>query len=73
MSGKKWRFISYDLNHWKCYWSGIVRKCKVVAKTSILVDHDFRATSNDGYPFGVVTAYCMNYVKCPNWARNPLN
>jgi hypothetical protein len=73
ISGKKWHYTSYPVHHMKCWWSGIIRRCKSVEVTTVLAAIDFR-TLKDGYNFGFPTAYCTTYVgRCPNWVRNSLN
>lgn len=71
VSGSKY---NYHIKVWrvKCSGWGPWRKCKVVEEKTVRVAHDFRKLT-DGSPFGVVTAFCLGVVKCPDWVKNAIN
>jgi hypothetical protein len=68
-----WNYTSYNVYHIKCSGWGPLRRCKSVARTQVVVGHNFTALS-DRIPKGVITAYCKGYDgKCPSWVKNAIN
>lgn len=60
------------VNHISCSGWWIFRKCKVIETTVVRLIHSNRTLSDGGY-FGVVTAYCSGYTRCPDWVKNAAN
>ncbi|MEV7613013.1 hypothetical protein [Streptomyces sp. NPDC089799] len=63
-SGSHWTYIAYAINR------STRKQIKIVAivqHAQSTDDRKFKAT--DGYPIGVITAYCVGVNKCPDWVN----
>ncbi|MDP9818509.1 DNRLRE domain-containing protein [Spirilliplanes yamanashiensis] len=71
VAGQKYNYTSHPIIRTKCTGNFFTRKCKNVARTEIILGHDFRIWPADHKSFGVITAFCKGYDgKCPNWVKN---
>ncbi len=74
IGGTTWNYDT-DVLRVRCSGWGPWRTCKVVEKKVVRAGHDFRKNhaGADAKAFGIVTAFCLGTVRCPDWVKNSVN
>lgn len=72
VSGEKWNFDA-KAQRWLCSGWGFWSSCKLTGNINVRVAHDFRHAKPYPGSFGIVTAYCTGYVRCPDWVQRTAN